>query len=432
MIGQGDVLFLDDDDAKSLIAAGSAERLPHNVVFFGDSFARQNELWSSSIGPLFEGKVNHSGGYIRLTTISENADTFGRMLTTAAYNGKTAVQEVVSLNPDVILVTSDYNDAANPVDGDTISEAQNNATAVFESLKSALPNAKIYYLAKKIYDDENFTPATLKNKGIAPGDMVLKSSGNYQGFYYDGILDDSAGTTIRTNYANHDTLQAHVAGLSQVDGVVYLDLWKAARMGYLDPDGIHFSLAGNQLLSGDILLKFQSLPTVPEFISNCTVNPKTNWSIIGNIFSNCLESDGGDGWQLKSNGPSIDVLQTLKNIGSLPELENWYMPMKGQFEFKSKALTAGTTGEAVFSWFISSAYPNAEVWVSIDLVSSGAPFQAANATDGQNIYTNSQGDAFDTGLTGLSAATYNVRFIVKPRLSTDAPIMFQEFEVVVS
>ena len=191
---------------------GGAGAYVPKVVVIGDSSAAQHPLQSDCWPKLLADRMRQLGAPIDLINLSVGGWTWNKANTLAVYNGKTMVQQAIAEVPDVLLIALGANDLALRVEGRTLAQCQADCGAALNALRAALPSAVIVIVSEYLYDATCFsTPGTtLLNKGTLPGLMQKKASGILTGAYCPEMLDDTASSPQKTNFAEWLSLDPRI------------------------------------------------------------------------------------------------------------------------------------------------------------------------------------------------------------------------------
>lgn len=381
------------------------------LAVLGDSMSAQSAVFAQTWPTKLSDVLNQGGIAAEVRAFAVNGNTFFRSNTVDVYGTNTCVEELVAWVPDVVLVVCGINDTLNPADSRTLAQVQSDAGITFAALRAGLPSAEIYYGAQLAYDNTNFTPATLKNKGVAPAYMTLDSSGILQDLFTSEVLEDALGATKKTEYTNWLALDAEIKGAittaSTITGSFDIDAWKVARLGLLTTDGLHTDHAGHTLLAASVLngLTTASAP----FISNLADQATLAWNNLDTVFAEFLTASG-DGYVPATTIDTTDIAGVYSLVDRVGTA-TWFLPFKSEFRFFPLALDAGTGTDAIFHWSIAGAAPNTQVQSSV----SGGAFSNSLHSDSLLIVTDSHGNASDSstaGALGVPAGTYTFRFKV--------------------
>lgn len=372
------------------------------LLVLGDSGSNQNYALSESWVTHFENVLNQNGVKINVVNRSVNAHTMYRAMNTVSFGTKTAVQSGIDENPDIVLVMLGHNDTIPNTDERDQEEVMQDATDLFTQLRSSLPNAEIYYVSQVPYDTENFTTATLKNKGIAPQYMTLRENPDIlEACWSPEILDDDVSAEMRTSHANWEELDTHTKALTQINDHFNVELFMETRLGGQVSDSLHGGSFAHYLRCSSIIEGLISVDA--PFLSGLADQLIPDWGFLTNIFNNYLISDGDDGW---IPNPALtaqeDVVNT--NFGQKVKLINWFMPYAAaSFTFVNKTPSNDGTGSSIFRWFIDNAPPNTEVFNSVN----GGGFTTTGVFTDQNGHAE---DMQSAGVLSLADDTYDFRF----------------------
>ena len=355
---------------------GGAASAYTKVVMIGDSMIAQQPLLGDAWPTIWAERMATAGAKVDMHNLAIGGWTFNKARTLMPYaqGTKTMVQAAIDLNPDVVFVQLGANDAVLNIEGRSLSQVQNDAAQVFQQLRTALPNATIVYVGEIMYDGVNFPNpgGSLKNKGVGPYMMQLRSSGILAGCYCSEILDDQVSATTRNNVANWAALDNYITGLSTVNTYFRLNQWRATRLGGCGTDGVHLTQAGNLLLAAYALR---------ACIENVTLRARwpvinrewyNSWSHPDTLFTDAL-APSGDGWVETNNPASEFVLTALGDYRTMTPA-TWYLPSKGVFRVGSTKHPADPTYPTY--WSLTGGPPLTGVQLSLN----GAAFSAVDAS----------------------------------------------------
>ena len=357
------------------------------IGVLGDSMSVQNSAWYPSWPKILESALIENGVECEVRSFCVNAHTYYRALTAKAYGDRTSLEALIDYQPDVILVPLGVNDVVDPADSRTLAQAKTDAAEVFRRLRSYSLDADIYYLSQQPFDDENFTGATLKNKGTPPKLMHLRTTGILDGLIGSAMLEDDLDSAQRTEFTNYEALDTYISGLSQVDGVVNMRSWKICRLGTMVSDRYHFNNVGEHLLACAVYTGLVSLGG--RLVTNVVDQLISGWNNIETILDGFL-TDSGDGftptWPTGEAGNA-----TYNSLGSNLAMNSWFHEYKAKSDFYPLALTNDSTITGQYNWFVRGAKPHTTVENAIDGV-------FGFTTTG--ITTDERGNAETTGLIG--------------------------------
>ncbi len=375
------------------------------IVYIGDSLGSDHPNLGPSPAEHLE-RTLRAGGYdCKVVNLSVNGYSFHRANTTAVFGTQTVVQRAIALNPAAILVALGFNDTVMAVDGRTISTVQSDATTFFQTLRTALPSTPIVAGTELAYDKANFTPGTLKNRGVLPALMTLRSTGILSGCWSSEILEDTLSATTQGQYADFATLDTHIRSLGTVTAVITLDIWKIARLGLTSADGLHLTEAGSRLVGTTWRKAFTSVAALQALAPNLR-------ALTYGAFDGFMNTDGtvetGGLWDLLMSPSGSDwVTDPYSHAGQHTNHQcgpwthcnpaSWFIPSKGAYKPSTLEYTTGTT----FTWELRNVAPSTDVQASVN--------GGAYTTIGQTTH---YGDYLGSGVLPVSAGTYVFRYKV--------------------
>lgn len=386
-------------------SSGGGASIP-TIVYIGDSLGSDHPNLAPSPAVQLERTLNAGGFACKVVNLSVNGHTFYRANTTAVFGVQTVVQRAIALNPSAVVVALGINDTVLNVDSRTLTDVQADATTFFSTLRAALPSIPIVAGTELAYDKVNFVPSTLKNRGVIPLLMTLRSSGVLSGCWCSEILEDAVAVGTQTAYSNFASLDTTIRGLGTVDAVITLDLWKIARLGLCSTDGLHMTAMGSNLVATTWRKAFQTVPALASIAPNLrTLNygpfdgfMNTDGTVeTGGIWDLLMQASGSD-WATKSY--SATGQHTARQGGPWSHFNPaaWFLPSKGTYKPNTLDYETG----AVFSWELRGLAPNASVQSSVD---GGAWVTIGTTTH--------RGDYIGSGVLPVSVGTYVFRYKVE-------------------
>ena len=362
---------------------GGAGAYVPKVVVIGDSSAAQHPLQSDCWPKLLADRMRQLGAPIDLINLSVGGWTWNKANTLAVYNGKTMVQQAIAEVPDVLLIALGANDLGLRVEGRTLAQCQADCSTALNALRAALPSAVIVIVSEYLYDATCFsTPGTtLLNKGTLPGLMQKKASGILTDAYCPEMLDDTASSPQKTNFAEWLSLDAHARSHGAVNGAFSMHIWRAARLGCIGLDGVHLNMLGQHILMGHALKAVKTVPALLAKWPQISTNQLAQWTDPDTLFTG-LFTQSGTSWVQKAASASIYELFVGKQWGGTPLLrpESWWAPSGGRI-----APVEATANKLLTAWRAEGCLPMSQVAVSVD---DGA-FAAGSAPA-----TDARGNAF--------------------------------------
>lgn len=387
-------------------SSGGAPAVPV-VLYIGDSLGSDHPLLAESPAVHLERTLNAGGLECRVVNLSINGMSYYKANTQAVFGTRTVVQQAVATANVIGIHTAlGFNDTVMAIDGRTVTQVQADAASFFISLRTAFPTVPIVAGTELAYDKVNFTPAALLNRGVMPLLMTLRSTGILTSCYSSEILGDALSSTTRGRYADFETLDSYVRGLSTVTAWITLDLWKIARLGLTSYDGLHLTDEGSRLVASTWRKAWTTVPSLVALAPNLrTLNygpfdgfMNTNGTVETDGIWDRLMTPSGSDWTTKPYDSTIQ--HTNHQGGPWPHCVpgSWFLPSKGAYKPSTLAYTIGS----VFTWELRGVAPSTDIQVSID----GGAYTTIGTTT-------QRGDYLGSGvLPGLSAATYVFRYKV--------------------
>lgn len=363
------------------------------IAILGDSMSAQSFAWDDMWPSLLERNLRQNGADCEVRTFAINAHTFYRINTSPAFNGKTALNACLLYKPDIAIVACGFNDTVQDVDARTQAQVKSDAETVFLAL-DRIGTDIVLYGRQLAFDEDNFTAATLKNKGVVPSKMVLPAAGILSGSYTDQMLEDAVDAATQSGFADWVDLDIFIQNLPYIDGVIEFKGFKVGRLGLMTTDGLHVNAAGHKLLAADCAYQLRILQQTTDILLGGLADQLIpEWENIDSIFSAYLTASG-DGYILNATPVSNTNAATIANLGHGLNLTNYFMPYKAEFTLTPQSLKNAATNEGQFQWHITGAKPNQQMQLSIN---DGAFFDLTYA-DGSLIKTDSFGNAADISL----------------------------------
>lgn len=360
------------------------------IAVLGDSMSAQSFAWGDLWPTILERNLRQNGVDCEVRTFAINAHTFYRINTVAAFNGKTALNACLLYKPNIAIVACGFNDTVQDVDARTQAQVKSDAETVFLAL-DRIGTDVVLYGRQLAFDEGNFAPATLKNKGVVPSKMTLPAAGILAGSCTDQMLDDAIDAATQSAFADWVDLDTFIKNLPYVDGVIDFKGFKIGRFGLMTTDGLHVNAAGHKLLAADCAYQLRTLQQAGDILLGGLADQLIpEWENIDSIFNAYLTASG-DGYILNATPVSNTNAATIANLGHGPNLTNYFMPYKAEFMLTPKSLKNATTNDGQFQWHITGAKPNQQMELSIN----GAAFFDLTYADGSLIKTDSFGNAAD-------------------------------------
>ena len=380
---------------------GGGSSYAPKVVVIGDSSAAQHPLQSDSWPQVWATRMRNVGAPIDMVNLAIGGWTYNKANTIAAYNGKTMIQQAIAEAPAVVIVSLGANDAALRVEGRTLAQVQTDCATALSALRAGLPGAVIVVVSQYLHDSTCFSApgTTLLNKGTVPYLMQKKSSGYLSGTFCSEMLDDTASSTQKANFADWVTLDAYARSHGAVNGSFNLNIWRAVRTGCVGLDGVHLNMMGNQFLAGYALKGAKNVAALLAVWPQISTDQLAGWTDPDTVFTD-LFTQSGTSWVQKSPSLSWTEHFLSKQWGGVPLIrpDSWWAPSGGWID--PVELTASNT---LTAWRARGCAPLSQVSVSIN----GGAFSASNCP-----LTDARGEAFAMLPTAsLPAGSISLRYL---------------------
>ena len=342
---------------------------PPKVVVIGDSMAAQHPLQSESWPAVWETRMRMVGAPVRVVDLAVGGWTYNKANTLVTHGTNTMIQQAIAEAPAMVIVNLGANDQALRVEGRSLAQAQADCNTALNALRAGLPSAVIVVVSEYLFDSVNFpTPGTtLKNKGTIPGLMQKKTGGILSGFYTGEMLDDSASSTQKTNFADWISLDTYARGHSAVNGSITMRAWRAVRMGAVGLDGIHLNALGQHILAGYALVAAQTVPAMKALWPQISADQVPEWRDPDALFS-AFFTASGDGYTQRSALSAVWANQLSKHWGGVPLArgDNWWAPSGGTVGVWPQGVTTDETLSPVMYWKMAGCLPLEACSASID------------------------------------------------------------------
>lgn len=371
--------------------------VPLTIAVVGDSMAAQSPLFDEMWPDVLQRNLTQNGVPCIVRSFAINAHSAFRCLNTATHGSQTSSDAAIALNPDVVIVPLGYNDAFSKIDGRTLSQVIADYDTLISNLRAALPDALIYYASQTAYDVTHVDPSSedVLNRHVAPGLFKLDSGDIYDGLYHPTHLDRVWTPTEKIPVTDYQAYDQNARAHPDLDGVFDLNSYKAARLGLLGTDGLHFTKAGQHMLGGWATKGLINNASFTSAYPNYSFQVVGNWVDPDQFFDEYLVSDGTD---FVPNQPIVDILaesvRTNLEIDGLA-LSTWYYPYKSSCVIRSTSDPLGGTisrlsddALGLYIWIIENSQPR----VAIQLSLNGSAFF------GTGVVTNERGNYFSTEL----------------------------------
>lgn len=377
------------------------------TVVLGDSMAATNSFLDPSWPDAFAQRMAALGARVDLHNLAKNGWTFNKANTTACFGAQTMLQRAIALSPDLVIVALGANDLILNIEGRSNAQVQADAASLFSALRAALPQAVIVYASELMYDSTNFTPPSVKNKGVPVYFQQKKTGGSYlsgiiDNNYSSEYLDDQAQSAIRTGLQNWVTVDTYIKSLADIDTDFTLPYFNAARLGLVGVDGLHLTALGQLFLSGAAVKAIydDADSAFGDLFPNMMSQDYTPWNSPDYVFTSFL-SASGDGYVAAAY--DLQTVHVSKHAGTWGRInpEAWYTPSKGHVDVYPTTFTSDDF--SIPFWAITNARPNTAVEVS----TNGAAFSSSGK--GTDNYGNAIFPAYGSF---LAAGSYTFRYRV--------------------
>jgi hypothetical protein len=360
--------------------AGLTGRASIKVAVIGDSTAIAKATTNATWPDIFERTMRHMKGPVEVVNLAiGTGNTTYRAVNIVTHGTKTVVEQCIAENPDIVLVALGVVEGLIGHDGRTLAQAKADASAMFAALRAGLPYTKIIYVSQRPYDSGNFTPATLKNKGVIPGMFTLRAAGILAGAYCAEMLDDAADAGHQTSYTNWLDWDTHVKALGAIDGWLTMDYWRIARMGCCGADGWNLQHYGAILQSAYVIKGLRAQGWFSGYFPRFAVNSAHAGEDPDLLFTATFSANG-DGYDWIQSGPPEDI---AKELGLARQIypDAWHLPSKGRL-VTSNNFPANEYAHV--AWFLRNGPPRTLVETSFNGAAFGTTAQ----------YSDNNGDAF--------------------------------------
>lgn len=353
---------------------------PLKIAVLGDSLTC-NPGFGKNWPDMIASNLTRNGIDAEVYNVSQGGWTFYKAQTAGyeIFGTKTALDYLIELAPDMVIVSLGYNDTITVIDSRTIEQVEADADALFAAIQVALPDAYIVYAGELAYDEQNSPgTGTLKNKWVIPAvqtDMTDAVSGGTVA----ANLENNINATNQAKINNWQTLHEHIltnlaATIAAADySALTIDLWKPTRLG-LTQDGLHVTEAGQSWMAGYIWQHLTDVATVA-----------TRFPVLANLTEYNLFTDpvafwadatdaSGDGWTLASGSRYHEWLRTF-SVDSYTAFANWYkLPTEAISPSISIPINSGTDTFALnlqnhtqpYTIRITGCEPNTTIQIKIN------------------------------------------------------------------
>lgn len=329
------------------------------IAVIGDSGSSQEPIDSPAWPAILNSIFNSYGMYGKTVVSFALGGANFTNIKTSLHNGKTQLDKVVELAPELIIVSLGFVDFANNLNNRDV------VYAVFSELKQRSPKSKILYIHKVFCDEAMFPNYVFKNKGVLPISFSKRKTGYLKDTFNSDMLEDWVAESVNVECRSNNVLKKYIASLALNDYVGVLDVFKIARLGGLLEDGLHPTHFGKAL---------EAL-SVAEILKD--LYPQMMWRGLSNresmqtLFSTLL-IPLKDGYIDNDNST---LKQELKDSGYALTPTLWHYPRKTTISFTKSVNNA--IGTVLF--LFNNAYENAQIELSIN----GGDFNFNTLTNGE-------------------------------------------------
>ena len=306
---------------------------PTRIVVMGDSLMSQEPASTESVPTMVERFLRQGGANVEMLSVSIAGLSMYQAFNVPKFGAQTPVQKCISYNPDIVIVALGLNDCVYDGDGPrTVAQIKSDANSLFGALRTALPNAKIYYGAEEPAAP-NIAVANLENSHIIPQQMTLDSSGHLQDVYCPETAIKPAGAAPRLGVTRWREVDTYIRTLSSITGKFTIPVSSIHRAGLGGTDRLHFRPAGSYMMAGYIVEALLTLAAFPGLRTlNWPVGKST--AILDAIFSPT---------------PTSELLHWMNMMGEnvLPQ-ESWFTGYKCGLIYIDTLNRAA--GSQVFYW----------------------------------------------------------------------------------
>ena len=369
------------------------------IAVIGDSLSGQQALFDSAWPSLLERSLNASGANVQVKNFAINGYTYKSATNTSIFGSKTMLQAAIDYEPQVVIVALGANDAFRAVDHGNANQVIAEAQALYTALRTALPDAPIYYGSMSLYDPKHANLNALVNRHIMPAWWQKKSAGLLANVWCKEMQNDPVAGSIRQAMQYWTQIDNNVRSFQEVNGTIIIPMWTLARLGLTGVDGLHPGAIGHKMMHGAVRKYLQTATAFKQLLPDLSDQGGGEFNDFDLVFNGLLQ-DNGTEYITKSN-PSMFVLHTMRQFGpwSAELCDSWFYPSKGSVV--SSNLQHNRTAPQV--WMIRGSKPNAIVQVTGN-EASWLP---------TNLVTDSRGDTIECGsYAGLPNGNYTLRYRV--------------------
>lgn len=367
------------------------------IAILGDSLSAENVLHTRSWPAKFEQYLNQSGIPARVFNYSINGITFNRVLSETNHGALTSIEALVQSKPDVVYVALGFNDTVNRAEGRTTTQVNSDASAVFNLLRTNLPDAKLVWVNMITHNQDEAALASLTNRDIIPFLYNFRSSGPLASKFSQEVLGDAIGAGYQEGWNIWGTVSSSIPNLPAVDETIDLDYWKIARLGCTGWDRLHPTDMGTLMMTSYVVEQSVTSTVLSEFFGNIGDKLYPEWNSTDEIFNKALTWDGTD-YQINSTGiGNYEHIRRLTTDRTRSNPQNWFYSTRA-----SVTVDREFSANGVFSLTVQGANPGKDVQPSDAL---------GNVNDAITV-TNEQGDAVSASLGSLSPGTSTVYYMI--------------------
>lgn len=316
------------------------------IAVIGDSGSSQEPIDSPAWPAILNSAFNSYGMYGKTIVSFALGGANFTNIKTSLHNGKTQIDTVVELAPELIIVSLGFVGFSNNINNRDI------VYAVFSELKQRSPKSKILYIHKLFCDENMFPDYILKNKGVLPISFSKRKTGYLKESFNNDMLEDLVAESVNVECSSNNALKQYIASFLTNGYIGVLDVFKIARLSGLLADGLHPTRFGKAL---------EAL-SIAEILKD--IYPQMMWRGLSNresmqqLFYTLL-MPVNDGYIDNDNNT---LKQELKDAGYtlIPTL--WNYPRKTIISFTKSV--DNEVGTVLFSF--TNAYENTQIELSIN------------------------------------------------------------------
>lgn len=373
----------------------AVEQRDLRIAVVGDSLSTENALHNSSWPVKFGEYLNGSGIPCRVFNYSVNGITFNRVLTETLYGELTALEALVESAPDIVYVALGFNDTTNRAEDRTVTQVSNDAEAVFNYLRTNLPNAKIVWLNIVSHDQNNASLGSLENKDVIPYFYNFRTTGNFPNTYSMEVIGDPISSFREEGYSRWAAVTPNISSLSTVDETLEVDYFKIARLGCVGWDSLHPTDMGTLFFSAYVVKGSSNSAALSEYFGNIGEKLYDTWYDPDWFFDQAMTWNG-DGYTFSADG-NVDHVRNLMCDTSRINPDVWFYPHKA-----SIALNEVVEANGIFTIMVQNA-------------SSGRGLYPSNELNEKNDSigtTNARGDVVASAPGPLAEGTHTLYYTI--------------------